>query len=70
MMHSEVRPAALEVLDLKEEEISDFLRGLIASKRLTPLVQTLNRDLLEGSAELAEAARTALKRLGFIDDPI
>lgn len=68
MMHSEVRPAALEVLELKDEDIGEFMRRMIATKRLTPLVQTLNNDILDGSTELADAALRAFARMGFVDE--
>ena len=68
MMHNQIQVAAVEVLELKDDDVGEYLRELLARKRLSSLVQSLNKDVLDGSAEVAEVARRALHRLGFVDE--
>ncbi|URF47398.1 hypothetical protein [Dinoroseobacter shibae] len=68
MIHENFHTDAAAVLALKDDDIGEFLREQIARKRLSQLVQSLNNDVLDGSAEAAQAARRALSRLGFVDD--
>ncbi|WP_165927628.1 hypothetical protein, partial [Halomonas marinisediminis] len=66
--HDNFHTDAAAVLALKDDDIGASLREQIARKRLSQLVQSLNNDVLDGSAEAAQAARRALSRLGFVDD--
>lgn len=68
MMHENFHTDAAAVLALHDEDIGEFLREQIARKRLSQLVQALNRDVLDGTAEAASVALRALTRLGFVDD--
>ncbi|WP_424971350.1 hypothetical protein [Dinoroseobacter sp. S76] len=67
-MQHDIRSSAADVLALGDEDIGEFLRDQIAHKRLSALVHTLNEEILEGSAEMANAAARALARLGFVDE--
>ncbi|WP_424965520.1 hypothetical protein [Dinoroseobacter sp. S375] len=67
-MQQDIRPAATDILALGDDDIGEFLRDLIAQKRLSDLVHGLNEEILEGTAEMAQAAARALTRLGFVDE--
>lgn len=55
-----------KVLSLREEEVGDFLRDAIHSKRLSIIVKQLNSELLDGAPDNKAQASDALNRLGFI----
>lgn len=70
MIHDYFHTDATAVLALRDDDIGEFLRDQIARKRLSQLVRTLNRDVLDGSQEAAEVARRALSRLGFVEERV
>ncbi|WP_425091833.1 hypothetical protein [Tropicimonas sp. S265A] len=54
------------ILSLREEEVAEFLRDAMTSKRLSTIVKHLNSELLDGAPESKEKASAALTRLGFV----
>lgn len=54
------------ILALKEEEIGEFIREAMTSKRLSAIVHDLNTRLLHGAPEERGKAEEALARLGFV----
>jgi hypothetical protein len=53
------------ILDLREDDICDFMRDAMNSKRLSQIVKDLNDLLLDGAPEQKAKASQALSRLGF-----
>lgn len=66
MMTENLPVAATDILEIRDEQIEETIYRMIAQKRLSPLMESLNQDILDGSAEVAQRARDALARLGFI----
>ncbi len=54
------------VLSLKDEEVSEFIREAMSSKQLSTIMHDLNTGLLEGGPEEQTKAAMALSRLGFV----
>ena len=54
-----------EILEITPEAMPEFIRGQLSSRRLSQIVKSLNRTLLEGDEGAREMALTALRRLGF-----
>lgn len=54
-----------EILEITPEAMPDFIRGQLSSRKLSQIVKSLNRTLLEGDEAAREMALTALRRLGF-----
>ncbi|MEM8580951.1 MAG: hypothetical protein AAGA38_10595 [Pseudomonadota bacterium] len=54
------------VLSLQEDEISEFVRDAMSSKRLSGIVKDLNSNLLYGEPDQKQQATEALNRLGFM----
>ncbi len=53
------------VLSLQEEEVGEFVRDAMSSKRLSGIVKDLNSNLLYGEPDQKALATEALNRLGF-----
>ncbi|MDJ0857679.1 MAG: hypothetical protein QNI90_00680 [Dinoroseobacter sp.] len=54
-----------KVLSLPEDEVSEFVRQAMSSKRLSGIVKDLNSNVLYGEPDQKAQATEALGRLGF-----
>ena len=62
---AEANPIAL-VSALQPEDVPRFLRKSIREKKLTTIVQSLNKEVLSEDPRRRDAAQNALRRIGFI----
>jgi hypothetical protein len=63
---SDDRRAAESVLDIEASEVPDVIVKLTKSKRLSVLMRSLNRLMLDAAQR--ELGRSALRHLGFPDE--
>ncbi len=61
----ETNPIAV-VSALQPEDVPRFLRKSIQEKKLTSIVQSLNKEVLSQDPRRRVAAQDALRRIGFI----
>jgi hypothetical protein len=59
-------PTAAQVLSIKATEVAPFVRKCVRDRSLSVIVKDLNHDLIFGTPEQREAARRALKHIGFV----
>ena len=62
---AEANPIAV-VSALQPEDVPRFLRKSIREKKLTLIVQSLNKEVLSRDPRRRDAAQDALRRIGFI----
>mgnify|MGYP007024788560 FL=1 len=55
------------VLSVTTDGMSEFIQRQAASRKLSRMVKTLNRDLIEGDETARDRAAAALRHLGFCD---
>lgn len=65
VIHAEKDPVAV-VNNLAKHEVPGFLRDSIREKKLTTIVNRLNREVLSADPRRRTAAKDALTRIGFI----
>jgi len=64
---SEGEGLAAKIAGLQQEEVRDFMRQHLRRKDLHKVVANLNEEVLRKGNPNSEAARKALKRLGFAE---
>lgn len=57
------------VLSVAPEGMADFIQQKAATRTLSKMVKSLNRDLVEGDQRARDKAAAALKHLGLCDQP-
>jgi hypothetical protein len=60
---------AEKVLSVAPEGMADFIQHKAATRTLSKMVKSLNRDLVEGDQRARDKAAAALKHLGLCDQP-
>lgn len=58
-----------EILALSSDGVAGFIREQASARRLSPLMQKLNADLMGSDPSASELAAQALRHLGFVDGP-
>jgi hypothetical protein len=61
------KPTAAHVLSINATEVAPFVRKCVEERSLSVIVKDLNHDMIFGTSEQREAAREALRHIGFIE---
>ncbi|GAA5073110.1 hypothetical protein KUV65_12225 [Maritalea mobilis] len=60
-------PRSEEILAVAKENVAAFIRDQASTRSLTPIIRTLNDDLLSGDETARDMAARALAHLGFLE---
>jgi hypothetical protein len=56
-----------DILAIAKESVAAFIRDQASSRTLSPLIRSLNDELLRGDEIAREKAAKALSHLGFVE---
>lgn len=60
-------PRSEDILAVAQENVAAFIRDQASTRRLTPIIRSLNQDLLDGDMASRDMAARALAHLGFVE---
>ena len=58
---------AASLLSMPSKDFQKFVKDSVRSRKLSPIVVRLNRDLLSNDQPTSNAAAAALQKIGFTD---